>query len=334
MLGHRNNRARRGLTMIEVMVATVILSALVGMASYLVWSSAKTVSSAESALQSELQAREFLTNLSKELHQSQTPFVTPIEWTTMPDVTVAALKPTYPATPGAPAVKLASTFAPKSDGVYKLPPPIAGTGKYLPGVTPYYALRFRIPGGTMDLTTKHADVDKDPTAFNLASYKANGNNDADYNVEIQYWWEIERNISSNNASKSEGIAGPGAAGLVGDGIDNNNNGVIDEGVIKRMETVYTVSPTPTIVRRTVSIVVRDVAWDPFNNAPSLVFIVPNTDSTGTLYQVLPPPATAWDSLKRIFVSVTLEKADPQHPGKPVYNFKKTLSTYIDLRNEK
>jgi len=53
----RTHRSRLGLTMIEVMVSSVILAAIVLMSSYLVWNSARTVSSAESALQSELQAR-------------------------------------------------------------------------------------------------------------------------------------------------------------------------------------------------------------------------------------------------------------------------------------
>jgi len=105
---------------------------------------------------------------------------------------------------------------------------------------------------------------------------------------------------------------PGAAGLVGDGIDNNNNGGIDEGVIKRMEMVVDRRRRPVKVRRTISTVVRDVAWDPVNQAaePGLQSF-PDRDSTGTAYPITPPDCL--ESARRLFVSLTLEKADPRTP---------------------
>ena len=63
--------AQAGLTMIEVVIAAIILTAIVGMSSYLVWSSSRAVSSAEAGLQLENTAREALNVMAQELRQAR-----------------------------------------------------------------------------------------------------------------------------------------------------------------------------------------------------------------------------------------------------------------------
>src|SRR5262245_19503361 len=68
------NRARNrqaGLTMLEVIIASIILTAIVGMSAYLVWSSSRSVSSSEAALQLENTGREFLEMITTELRQAK-----------------------------------------------------------------------------------------------------------------------------------------------------------------------------------------------------------------------------------------------------------------------
>jgi hypothetical protein len=61
-----------------------------------------------------------------------------------------------------------------------------------------------------------------------------------------------------------------------------------------------------------------------NNRPALVFCIPGADAGGTVY--------AAGAEKRLFVSVTMERADPQNPKKKDRNFVKQIATYIDVRN--
>ena len=63
-------RSQAGLTMIEVLVASIILTALVAMSSWLIWGSSKHVSRMEAEMTLENQAREFIGMLTKELHQA------------------------------------------------------------------------------------------------------------------------------------------------------------------------------------------------------------------------------------------------------------------------
>ncbi len=327
-------RRRSGLTMIEVLVATVILSAILAMSSYLVWSSSKTITSSEVGIQLEMQAREFLTNLEKELRQTKMDKIDIIDWTQIPVYNPAALVNSPGTVLGAKVPFLAgfpSAYLPADD--LSIRDPI--TGVYRPGVAPYHAIRFKIPGTTMDLTANKvtASYDFNPKNFNLKAYKATGSNDANYTTEIMYWFEIDGDKTlGTGLTAGEGLPNqPGYAnGLAPDRIDNNKNGVTDEGVIKRMETTFDVNGNA--ISRKLSTVLRDVAWDPFNNpgaaagapngAPSFVWMFFASDYQGNLYN---------GAVKRIFVTITLEKQDPQHVGHPNFNFKKTVANYIELR---
>lgn len=327
-------RLQRGLTMIEVLVATIILSVILAMSSYLVWSSSKTVTSAEVMVQCESQAREFLSNLEKELRMAKMDKIDIVDWTSIPVYTPATLVGTPGTVLGVKipyTASLASTYQVTSDLTVR--DPVLGT--YYPNVVPFHAIRFRIPGTAMDLTKNTANWDANHNNFNLAAYKANGSNDQNYTTEIMYWFEIDGdNTRGTGLTRGEGTPNtPGCAnGLGPDGLDNNANGVKDEGVIKRLETTFDINGNA--ISRKMSTVVRDVAWDPNNNpggsailglpkgAPSFVWMVYSTDVNGLTYN---------GANKRIYVTLTLEKQDPQHVGHPEYNFKKTVGNFIDLR---
>jgi Tfp pilus assembly protein PilE len=315
MLSQKKLGRQAGLTMIEVVIASVILTVIVGMSSYLVWSSARTVSSSEAAMQAELQAREFLSTLTKELHQSKMVTLRQVNWDSTLTVTPAtAFKSPYSATPGTAVPYAPCTVVPAYSGAIKIP----ATGVYLTGLTTFNAIRFKLPGTTMDLTTLNANHDTNATNFDLKAYKNGANlTNADFTYEIQYWWELQPDESSSPTT-------PGNApnGLFPDGKDNNWNNVTDEGVIKKIETWYDIAGA--VIRRTQSIVCRDVQWDAVNNRPGLVFSVPGADAGGTAY--------AAGSEKRLFVSLTIEKADPRYPKDPKKNIVKTVTTFIDVRN--
>lgn len=326
---NRKMRPDAGLTMIEVVIASLILAAIVGMSSYLVWNSARTVGMAEAAMQAEAQSREFFVNLTKELHQSRMSMVNKVDWNgNLTVIPATHLKSPYPATPGTTygitASELSTTY-PKYDLKTNNPFVNTATKVYLAGVNPFWAIRFRIPGGTMDLTTLNANFEKSSSNFNLAALKANSNNpEAEFTREIQYWWEIDNTHST--VAGTAGLEGPvnGAApgGYMPDGVDNNRDGVIDEGCIRRMETVY--DKSGVVIQRNYSTPLRNVAWDTANNRPSFLFMIPSVDPAGQ-------PQLAAGSQKRIFVALTMVKADPRDPRKAP-NLTKTIHTYIDVRN--
>ena len=136
----RMNKRRAGLTLLEVLIASVIMAALVAMSGWLVWSSSNHVSSAEVALQLDSQGREFLTNLAKELHQTKMDSVKKVD-TTQP-ITVTPSTLNLPATPGT-----------------AVAPPL-----YDPPTMPTFdGIRFKLPGRTMDLTMNNKNADGNAT---------------------------------------------------------------------------------------------------------------------------------------------------------------------------
>jgi len=302
--------------MLEVVIASLILTALVTMSSYLVWNTSRTVSSSEVGVQMEIQAREFMTQLAKEFHQTSFKFnqVYVVNWDTALTVPLTAFGPGTP-TPGTKQNYggFVSAKYPGPDGLVPA------------GATVFHALRFKIPGKTMDLTTQNADYDpKDKVKsqnFDLQTYlkaRSLSVDPPDYTTEIQYWWEFDQTNLVNEGA----VGGNGPGGFKADGLDNNNNGVVDEGVVKKLETTYDVNGN--VITRKISTVLRDVQWDAVNNRPALVFCIPGADPAGTVY-----PGGAE---KRLFMSVIMERADPQNPKKKDRNFVKRVATYIDVRN--
>jgi len=285
-------RFELGLTMIEVMVSTIILSVIVAMASWLVWSSAKHVSTAEVRLQMDMQIRELMGTLTRELRQTRLGQVKAVDSTTIPVLTPALLN--APATPG------------------PIPPAAVASA-------PFYAIRFKIPGESMDITQSNAGN------FDLAAYVADKqlSNPAnpDWTTEIQYWWEPD-------AVAGEGVAGTWAENNAPDGVDNNNNGVVDEGVIKRMETTFTTAGA--LKSRTVSTVCRNVQiagptaatpayWSGKTKVGLTFLVLPSTPDANGVNQ----------SANRIQVTVSLERPDPENAKRTVF---KQLSAVIEMRN--
>jgi len=285
-------RSDLGLTMIEVVISSVILTMLVGMASWLVWSSAKHVSTAEARMQMDMESREFLATITKELRQTRLGQVYAVDTATIPVLDAAVL--TAKATPGSAT------------------PPVAGT--------PFYGIRFKIPGNSMDLT-KDTVGNFDLTAYVADKNLANPKN-PDWTTEVQYWWEPD-------SQQGEGSAGAWAENNAPDGVDNNKNGVVDEGVIKRMETTFDTSGNR--LSRTVTIVAHDVQIAGPSAAPPLGW--PSTKAkVGLTFVVLPsgPDANGVkQGANRVQVTVTMERQDPQNTKLTIW---KQLSSVIEMRN--
>jgi type II secretory pathway component PulJ len=308
------SRRRGGLTLIEVFIASIILTAIVGISAYVVWSSSRHTETTEAALQLEISAREFLNSVVKELHQTKITTIRKVD-TTLP-IQVDSTTLNLLATPGTPAASI-SYFDPLGMPGSLGPPVVPAVPPTPHSASDFDGIRFRLPGYVLDLTKNNANADNnsklpvEKQMFDLKAYKANADASA-WLYEVQYWWEID-----NTTTVAEGTAGGGPKGLVRDGADNNKNGVVDEGVVYKLETWY--NTDGTLQKRSQSVVCR--------NVKSLTFL-PNrawngTDWGGTIYAGGP---------RQIVASVTLERADPKYPNTPARNIVKTVSTVIDLRN--
>ena len=306
---------RSGLTLVEVVIASVILTAIVGMSSYLVWSSSRHVETSEAALQLEMSAREVLNGIVKELHQTKISTIQKVDTTKLIKVDNTTLN--LLATPGTLAASI-SYYDPVGIPAVAGPPPVPAVPATPHSTSDFDGIRFKLPGYVLDLTQDTANADNnaslplDKKMFDLKAYKANADTSA-WLYEVQYWWEID-----TTTTIPEGTAGGGPKGFVRDLVDNNKDGVVDEGVIYKLETWY--NTDGTLQKRSQSIVCR--------NAKSLSFFLPNrawngTDWGGNVYAAGP---------RQIVASITLEKADPKYPKNPARNIVKTVSTVIDLRN--
>jgi len=67
--------SQSGLTMLEVIIASVILSVVVEMASYLVWNSSTTVSESELGVQLDSQARAIVTQIANDVRQCKSAYI-------------------------------------------------------------------------------------------------------------------------------------------------------------------------------------------------------------------------------------------------------------------
>jgi hypothetical protein len=288
--------------MIEVLVASIILAALVAMSSWLVWGSSKHVSRMEAEMSMDNGAREFITTLTKEIHQANMANIQWVDETKPIDATSTA------DTPGT---------------LHAVKPPIWTPASPVP----FTAIRFKIPGPQMEITSGNANPDKnDPLKkidnFDLAKFKANADK-PNYLYEIQYWWEID-----NSNLKPEGIPGAGPNGFIPDGVDNNLNGVIDEGVIKKCEVWK--DSLGNIQSRKISTVLRDVT--------SLQFTIPGVKWNGLDADGKPKwtgAAVTAGAEKIVTVSVTISRPDPtvhSFQDKLISLITKTFTGMIEVRN--
>jgi type II secretory pathway pseudopilin PulG len=359
---NRRHRREAGLTMIEVVIASVILTALVAMTSWLVWSASNTVATTEVTVQMEMTAREVLSQMAKELHQSNFSMVEKVNTGVLIPTDATSIATAYPT------------------------PPVGGTMAYPvwdptnPTANVFDGIRYRIPGAMMDLTTvdsasqvnyydpvtktmskkktnfpmsvsANADLNgkTDPLTnkkydnFDLAAFKkaAGASKSVDWVYEVQYWWEIDT-TALEPVRVQEGKAGAGPNGFVRDFADHNKNGVMDEGVIKKMETFYRTDLT--VERRTVSTILRDVTQFEMYvpSYPSWVVAEPGKDPTKTTSYKYPPvpsgskapPPNQFSSggEQNVVITITVQKPDPRYPRMSGKILTKTVSTTIDLRN--
>jgi len=338
MVKTRSSR-EAGLTMLEVVIATVILTVIVGMASWLVWSASNHVTTTEVTVQLEMSARELLGMMTKEIHQSKINRIEMLD-TTLPIPCDAKSVDISMPTPGKPVA-------------YTQWSPLDPTKNKFEGI------RFRTPGPMMDLTA----VDKDglvngkkpphdmvnsvnadlngkkipsrPTEtydnFDLKKFKdSQGDSTSSrWLYEVQYWWEID-----NTGLTNEGDIGTGPNGYVPNLKDDDGDGVIDEGVVKKMETWY--NSDLTVKQRTVSVVLRDVidfkVYVP--GIPSWVVPNPGKDPTKKASYKYDPEANVFSAgaEQNVVISVTVSKADPRNPKIADKNIVRTYTTTVDLRN--
>ena len=340
MVKTRSSR-EAGLTMLEVVIAAVILTLIVGMTSWMVWSASGNVTTTEVGIQLEMSTREVLGIMTKEIHQSK---MNKIE---MVDTLIAI--------PCDGTYMDISNPTPGKAVAYPVWSPLDPTKNKFDGI------RFRTPGVMLDLTAVdknglvngkkpphqmvnnvNADLNgkplpTDPTKtydnFDLKRFKdSQGDATASrWLYEVQYWWEID-----NTGLKPEGIVGTGPNLFVANGKDDDDDGVIDEGVIRKMETWY--NSDMTVQRRTVSTVLRDVTdfkiWIPGN--PSWVVPTPGEDPTKAgSYKydpTLPANQFTAGAEQNVAISITVSKADPRHPKIATKNIVRTFTTTVDLRN--
>lgn len=341
MVKSRSSR-EAGLTMLEVVIAAVILALIVGMTSWMVWSASSHITTSEVAIQLEMSTREVLGAMTKEIHQSK---MSKIE---MVDTAVAIPCDGKSIDIASPTPGMAVTY------------PV--WNPLLPTKNKFDGIRFRTPGVMLDLTAvdkngevngkKHPDfvmvnntnadlngkplpTDKTKTYdnFDLKKFKdSQGTSNASrWLYEVQYWWEID-----NTGLKPEGDGGAGPNLYVANGKDDDDDGVIDEGVIRKMETWY--NSDMTVQRRTVSTILRDVVdfkmWIPGN--PSWVVPTPGEDPTlATSYKYDPTLSANQFSSgaeQNLVISITVSKADPRHPKIATKNILRTYTTTVDLRN--
>ena len=272
--------AQSGLTMVEVIVAAIILTAIVGMSSYLVWSSSRVVSSAEAALQLENSAREVLNVMVQELRQSKRTGLTKVTTTTIRTD---------------PPVKL-STLADID--------PKLGTGvKPCPEGVDFDGVRF--------------DIIDPRNTFSLNDFK----NSTERVVTIQYWWQVEYDEQGTPLG-----GGVGPNGRQPNLTDDNKNGVVDEGVIMKMETRF-LADGVTVEERKTSTILR--------NVKKLRFKVPTATPAADV--VAGKPNYNSD---RIEITIDLEIQDPKHgrqkiddkAGKEALLIMKSVSATADFRN--
>jgi hypothetical protein len=272
--------ARAGLTMIEVVVASFILTAIVGMSSYLVWSSSRHVSSAEAGVQLENTAREALNVMVQELRQAKKSAVSQVITTPI-----------------------------------RILPPVDLHG--LPANDPKLGNAVNPVPEDLDFDGVRFDLIDPRNTFSLDDFK----NSKERITTIQYWWEV-----ADDEQKQPAYLGTGPNGRQPEGKDNNHNGVVDDGVLMKMETTYELDRV-TVHERKFSTVLR--------NVKRLKFRVPKATSSVDVQAGKPGYNSA-----RIEISIDLEIMDPKQnlqtvkdaPGKEAFLIMRTVAAVVDFRN--
>jgi len=214
-----------GISLIEILIAAIILAGVFAIAFSLLATSSTHVESLQAGMHLETQAREVINQIAQDLRMTRFSSIT------------------------------------------------SGGSSVVVSTTPYADLQCRLPGPL--------PANFDSTAY-LTAHKANPNNL--WTREVRYRWALSPH-----------------EGATLNGVDDDRNGVVDDGVIKKSETTY------------------DTAGAVLSTADTTIchFV----QLKGLQFLVLAP-----DKLQ---ITLTLEKADPSHKN---VTFVKTVQTVIDLRN--
>jgi len=280
----RARRAQAGLTMVEVIVAAIILTAIVGMSAYLVWTSSRSVSSAEAGLQLENTAREALNVMVTELRQARRLQIAKVTTTTIRTEPQFGNVHSYAVTDP----KLGTPVSPAPEGV------------------DFDGLRFQL-------------VDPRNT-FNLDAFK----NSSERTYIVQYWWQLE--YDEQKDPKGGGI---GPNGREANLVDDNKNGVVDEGVLMKMETWFEADGVTIDANlgRQITTVLR--------NVKRLRFRLPAATTAADVVAGKPNL-----NANRIEIAIDLEIMDPKKnvqlvddkAGKEAILIMKSVSAVVDFRN--
>lgn len=289
-------KSQGGLTLIEVVIASVILAAVSAMAAYILWSSSNHVASSEVGVQLELQARELATSIGAELHQTKMATVSPVTYT-LPVPTPATVFTVDP-TPGT-VPTTSPRYTPWDIRLYT---PIAPhtalpvvysydtTEDANPATSKPHGIRFKIPGSLMDITKTNANADGNNSTidnFNLAKFKTTSTT-SDWLTEIQYWWEAD---------------------------------TLSTGLVRKFETTW--DSNGTLKKRKLSLVAR--------NVKDLTFIVSKYPAWATS-SVSTASAYSTPFEKYISIVVTMQCQDPKYPKDTTKVIWKSVTSTIELRN--
>jgi hypothetical protein len=278
----KTKRSSAGLTMIEVIIASVILTAIVAMASYMVWMSSYEVSERELGLQLESQARLIVTQIANDIRQSKALYV-------------------------------------KScvGGVPALLPGIIAPGKGFTGI------QLRTPGAGMDSSSINTNMSATAQAAWGNNYVLN--NDQYLTRLVRYYWAVDS----------------GEGEIANQTIDDNKDGRIDEGVLKKEEWVTDpagnlITQTGPILSPVHTTICRDLRPCDGIPANATVFTPASTADNqitlcnwGLQFFVDANPPT------KITITLTLEKTDPKQRAKiynRVHTIVKQVQTTVDMRN--
>jgi len=277
----KKNASQAGLTMLEVIIASVILSAVMFMASYLVWTSSSTVSEAELGLQLDSQARAILTQIANDVRQCKAAYI--------------------------------KIYDPSTGGTSL---PAANTG--------YTGIQLRLPGAGFDSTSLNASQTNTVKGAWLQAYSTN--NDAYLTRMVRYYWAVD--------------AGEGET-LV-NALDDNKDGRVDEGVLKKFDSLTDAAGTPILVQGTTPTAFTTTLCRDLRNCNTAItapILSPYTPATTPATQLSPCnwglqfSVDASPGPTKMTITLTLEKIDPKKKAfAQNHTIVKQVQTTVDLRN--
>lgn len=289
-------KRRGGFTLLEVIIASVLLLAVFGIAFMLLLSSSENVAAAQIGVELEGRAREVLNQIASDLRQSK---LAQIKVGSSNGATLIALAPggrsapvplPYP-TGNRPGFKLWYQFPndptsePASVNQSTIPFQLAYSGSQI--TYPYSDLQIRMPGVS-------------DTGWTIANQKANP--DSYWTRRVRYRLVMDTGEANSTVTMASLVAGTPDSQYMNN-TDNNQDGRIDECAILKIEETLDAAGNP--IRTNPTIICRDVKQNGFQ-----------------IYM----PLTGQDANK-IIISLLLEKKDPKVKYKTIF---KMVQTSVSL----